>query len=89
VRIRDLYKTEIYDERRETALPPLLLLYVTLTYIITVVSFDRYQTLRIVPLAAYPIFVGLFFWRIMQGSAQKNDSSNAFCDPDRDMESVF
>jgi len=60
VRIRDLYKTEIYDERRETALPPLLLLYVTLTYIITVVSFDRYQTLRIVPLAAYPIFVGLF-----------------------------
>lgn len=60
MRLRDLYRTEIYDERRETALSPMLLLYLTSAYIITVVSFDRYQTLRIIPLAAYPIFVGLF-----------------------------
>ncbi|MCW1713530.1 MULTISPECIES: energy-coupling factor transporter transmembrane component T family protein [Synergistaceae] len=60
MRLRDLYRTEIYDERRETALSPMLLLCLTSAYIITVVSFDRYQTLRIIPLAAYPIFVGLF-----------------------------
>ena len=60
MRLKDLYRTEIYDERRGTSFSPIVLLAVTLVYTAAVVSFDRYQTLRMLPLAAYPIFMGSF-----------------------------
>jgi hypothetical protein len=39
---------------------PLILLAVTLAYTVAVVSFDRYETFRMLPFAAYPIFMGSF-----------------------------
>ena len=57
MRLKDLYRTEIYDERRGTSFSPIVLLAVTLVYTVAVVSFDRYQTFRMLPLAAYPIFM--------------------------------
>ena len=57
MRLKDLYRTEIYDERRGTSFSPIVLLAVTLVYTVAVVSFDRYQTLRMLPLSAYPIFI--------------------------------
>jgi cobalt/nickel transport system permease protein len=60
VRLKDLYRTEIYDERRGPSFSPLILLAVTLAYTVTVVSFGRYETFRMLPFAAYPIFMGSF-----------------------------
>lgn len=60
MKLRDLYRTGIYDGKRVAGLSPLILLYVTSACIITAVSFGRYETFRIIPLAAYPIFVGAF-----------------------------
>lgn len=60
MRLKDLYRTEIYDERSGTSFLPIVLLAVTLVYTVAVVSFDRYQTFRMLPLAAYPIFMGSF-----------------------------
>jgi cobalt/nickel transport system permease protein len=60
VRLKDLYRTDIYDERRGPSFSPLILFVVTLSYIVTVVSFGRYETFRLFPLASYPIFIGSF-----------------------------
>lgn len=60
MKLRDLYKTGIYDERRGIPISPLVFLCVTSVYIVTVVSFGRYDPSRLFPLAAYPLFVGVF-----------------------------
>ena len=60
MRLKDLYRTEMYDERRGSSFSPLTLLAVTFAYTVAVVSFDRYETFRMLPFAAYPIFMGSF-----------------------------
>ena len=60
MRLKDLYRTEIYEERRDPSFSPPILLAVTLVYTVAVVSFGRYETFRMLPFAAYPIFMGSF-----------------------------
>ena len=60
MRLKELYRTEIYDDSRDISISPLVMLFVTSVYIVTVVSFGRYETSRLFPLAAYPLFVGVF-----------------------------
>ena len=58
MKLRDLYKREIFGEKRGSTFSPLALLIVTMAFAVATASFDRYQTIRILPLAAFPIFMG-------------------------------
>lgn len=58
MRLRDLYKREIFGEKRGSTFSPLALIIVTMTFAVATSSFDRYQTFRMLPLAAFPIFMG-------------------------------
>ena len=58
MKLRDLYKREIFGEKRVSTFSPLALLIVTMVFAIVTSSFDRYQTFRMLPLAAFPIFMG-------------------------------
>lgn len=58
MKLKDLYKTEIYDERRGCSFSAPVIIIVTMVYTLFVASFDRYQTFRMLPLAAYPVFMG-------------------------------
>lgn len=57
MKLKCLNKTIICDEMKSDAFSSEALLIVTILYSFTVVSFGKYQVLRLVPLAAYPLFL--------------------------------
>jgi len=57
VKLKGLQKTRIYTEGPGYIFSPAALVVITLIYVVFVASFDKYQVLRLVPLAAYPVFL--------------------------------
>jgi len=57
VKLKGLQKTRIYTEGPGYIFSPAALVVITLIYVVIVASFDKYRVLRLLPLAAYPVFL--------------------------------
>lgn len=61
MKLKDLYRTNAFESGGKGHISPAALSAATVIYIVTVASFGRYQVMRLLPYAAYPLFVASLF----------------------------
>ncbi len=59
VKLKNLYKSIIFNEGQSCGLSSSALVIVTMLYVFTVASVGKYQIIPFIPLAAYPVFLAV------------------------------